>query len=194
MTDPTPGRCGGSRTRRPVSAARALPLLAVLAALPLAGCRSSAPVDRAQWEMVSQRLLHPFLTDSDVACGELLIEISPNYYPNIGQPSVDTTLHSARKERGDGYDETIWTNRVGDLSGAFALTIGAPDEFTDKGLVRGKATRFTVLHEVRLRIYTGEVEVRLDATASGQPLVVNQGGKLRDVAQWRVANGVLTCQ
>ncbi len=180
-------------TRRPGRVGVAVATLVGVGLL-AAGCKAPPPVDRAQWEQAAARLLAPFLTDCDVGCGELLIEISPNYYTNVGQPSVDTGLHSARKERGPGYDETIWTNRIGDESGALPVTIGANDEFTDHGLVRGKLTRFKVLHEVRLRVYTGEVQVRLDATATGEPLVTNLGGVLRNLSQWSVHDGILSAQ
>ncbi len=158
----------------------------------LGACSAPQPVSREQWEQAAARLLTPYLTEADVGCGELLIEISANFYANVGQPSVDTNLHSARKEKGPGYDETIWTNRVGDPIGAFKVTIGAVDEFTDQGHVRGRVTHFTVLHEVRLRIYTGsEVPIRLDAAATGQPLVTSVGGRLRDLQEWRVVDGQL---
>jgi len=161
----------------------------------LVACNATSPADRAQWEQGAARLLQPLLTDGDVACGELLIEISPNYYSNVGQPAVDVNLHSARKEKTATYDETIWTNRVGDNTGQFTVTIGADDQFTDKGLVRGKMTRFRVLHEVRLRVFTsGRMAVRLDVKATGQPLVATGDGKPRNLTEWRVSDGVLTAR
>lgn len=160
-----------------------------------AACSSASPADRAKWQEAATRLLQPFLTDGDVACGELLIEISPNYYSNVGQPAVDVNLHSARKEKTATYDETIWTNRVGDNTGQFTVTIGEDDQFTDKGLVRGKMTRFRVLHEVRLRVFTsGRMAVRLDVQAKGQPLVATGDGKPRNLTEWRVTDGVLTAR
>ncbi|MGE3172883.1 MAG: hypothetical protein AB7O97_09655 [Planctomycetota bacterium] len=169
--------------------ARVLPALALL---PLAGCETRQPVDRDEWERQAQQLLEPLLGDVDVACGELLIEISPNYFGNVSQPAVDPNLHSVRKEHVDGWDETVWINRVGDLSGALRITIGEVDQITEQGLVPGRATRFTALHEVRLRVHAaGEIPVQLDVTATGQPLVWNPGGQMRELAAFRVQNGVL---
>jgi hypothetical protein len=58
--------------------------------------------------------------------------------------------------------------------------------------VRGRGTRFTVLHQVRLRVHTaGEVAARLDVTATGKPLVWNEGGRLHDLTEFRIGDGVL---
>jgi hypothetical protein len=160
----------------------------------LAACASPPPVDRAQWEMAEQRLLQPLLTDAYVGCSELLIEISPNFHANVGQPAVDPNLHSLRKEHVDGWDETVWVNKVGD-SGAFTLTIGETDQITDQGIVRGRSTRFTVLHQVRLRVHAArEVAVQLDVTAKGKPLIRGEGGRVQDLDEFRVSDGILVAR
>ena len=73
-----------------------------------------------------------------------------------------------------------------------SLTIGQTDELTDTGVVRGKGTTFQVLRQVTLRVHTkGVMEARLDVIASGKPLVMSMGGKVRDLESYEVRNGAL---
>ncbi|MEQ1630742.1 MAG: hypothetical protein ABL997_00120 [Planctomycetota bacterium] len=150
---------------------------------------------REQWELRSQRLLQPLLNDSNVACGELVIDITPNYFVNVAQPAIDPNLQGERKSKVDGFDEYEWINKVGGLQGAIVLTIGAPDELTEKGVVRGKGTRFTVLNRAVLRVRTaGKMEATLDVTASGRPMVSALGGAIRDLTVFELRNGLLQAQ
>ena len=161
-------------------------------ALAISSCSSAAPMDREQWEQRSHFLLHPLCNESRVGCSELVIELSPNYFPNIGRPAIDPSLQSERKTSADGIDEYVWSNRVGGLQGAVVLTIGQTDEITEGGIVRGKGTTFTALGQVTLRVHTkGLMEARLDVTASGRPLVMSMGGKVRDLQSFELRNGVL---
>ena len=58
--------------------------------------------------------------------------------------------------------------------------------------MRGKGTTFTALGQVTLRVHTkGLMEARLDVTASGRPLVMSMGGKVRDLQSFELRNGVL---
>lgn len=180
-----------SRTRATLRASSAAAIAS--AALFLSGaCSSPAPIDRDQWERRSQFLLQPLCNESRVGCSELVIEISPNYFPNIARPAIDSSLQSESKTSADGVDEYVWSNRVGGLQGAIVLTIGQTDEITERGIVRGKGTTFTVLNQVTLRVHTkGLMEARLDVTASGRPLVMSMGGKVRDLQSFELRNGVL---
>ena len=150
------------------------------------------PVDREQWEARSNMLLHPLCTDSRVGCAELLVEISPNYFKNIAQPALDAKFHVEQKSSKDGVDEFVWTNKIGGFEGAIEITIGATDELTDKGVVRGRGTTFTVVHQATLRVHTkGRMQARLDVTATGKPIVMSTGGKVRDLEAYELRNGAL---
>lgn len=171
-----------------------LAMTSLLAWSALWGCAGSGarPVNRDEWEARSQRLLHPLMNESLVGCAELLIEISPNYFPNVGRPALDQKLQALKKTSADGVDEYVWTNLVGGLDGAISLTIGQTDELTDTGVVRGKGTTFQVLRQVTLRVHTkGVMQARLDVIASGKPLVMSMGGKVRDLEAYEVRNGAL---
>lgn len=154
--------------------------------------KEDAPVDREQWEARSNMLLQPLCTDSRVGCAELLVEISPNYFKNIAQPVIDSRFHVEQKSSKDGVDEFVWTNKIGGLEGAIEITIGATDEITEKGVVRGKGTTFTVVHQATVRVHTkGRMQARLDVTAVGKPIVMSSGGKVRDLEAYELRNGAL---
>lgn len=151
-----------------------------------------SPAEREQWEARSNLLLHPLCTDSRVGCAELLVEISPNYFKNIAQPAIDAKFHVEQRSSKDGVDEFVWTNKIGDVAGAIEITIGATDEITEKGLVRGKGTTFTVVRQATLRVHTkGRMQARLDVTAIGKPIVMSTGGKVRDLEAYELRNGAL---
>lgn len=154
--------------------------------------KEQSPVDREQWEARSHMLLQPLCTDSRVGCAELLVEISPNYFKNIAQPAIDTKFHVEQRSSKDGVDEFVWTNKIGGFEGAIEITIGATDEITEKGVVRGKGTTFTVVHQATLRVHTkGRMQARLDVTAVGKPIVMSSGGKVRDLEAYELRNGAL---
>lgn len=141
-----------------------------------------------------QRLLAPYLRDTEVGCSELLVELTGNFHVNVGQPAIDVQAHAARKETGDGYLDTIWTNKLGDPKTAFTVTIGEPDEISDRGIVRKPRTRFTVLNEVRLRVFAGTHALALNAHAGGAFAVVREASvkKPRDVSEYIVQDGSLS--
>lgn len=170
----------------------------LLALLLLAACGGApsakvpAPLDAEQWEVRSNMLLHPLCTDSRVGCTELLVEISPNYFKNVAKPVVDAKFHVEQKSSKDGVDEFVWTNKIGGFEGAIEITISAADELTDNGVVRGKGTTFTVVHQAILRVHTkGRMQARLDVTATGKPIVMSTGGKVRDLEAYELRNGAL---
>ena len=163
---------------------------AFVAAAVLAACKS-APVTPQQRDLEERRLLQPYSAGGEVRCGALLIEATGNFYAHVSQPAVDPRLHAARKEKGDGYVDTVWFNKLGDPRGAFTITIGAPDTFSEQGIVHASAMKFTVMHEVRLRMFQGEHAMALNATASGKPLAIVEGTGARDLAEFEVRDGVL---
>jgi hypothetical protein len=165
----------------------------------LGACAGSVPEpvaaerQRAQLEAQSFRLLQPLCDDSKLACGELVVEISPNFFGNVSQPALMRGLQTERKSQEDGYDQIVWTNPTGSLDGAIEITIGAADEFTEKGPARGKGTQFTALRRVILRIRTGRrIEPSLVVSATGQPMVRATKAGVADLSFYELRDGVLT--
>ena len=159
----------------------------------LAACAAPEPVPPGRAEAVERQFLQPFLDGGEIGCGELVIEITGNFFENVSQPAVDSRRHGVRKEQHDGYSETIWLNKVGDLPG-FVVAIGATDEFTEKGYERGPHTKFTVLHQVTLRVFEGKHPMTLSVEAKGPPLVRSVGNAVQDLREYRVENGAIVQQ
>jgi hypothetical protein len=158
----------------------------------LAGCAAPAPVTPEQQDQHEQRLLAPFLQAREVGCGELLVELTGNFHDNVGQPAVDQQRHRVTRETGDGYVDTVWTNLTGDLPGAFVVTIGQPPEITERGLVPGKATKFRVVNQLRLRIYQDRRALTLNAIAGGTFVMVKEAtAEPRERARFEVRDGML---
>lgn len=166
-------------------------MAAVLVAA-LAGCGSSAPVSPEQQRQEERRLLAPFTTGAEVGCGELYIETTGNFKQfNIGSPSHDPQLHSRpRIEIADDYEDTVWTSPSGTLEAALKVTIGEAGEVT--AFVPGRYTTFTVLRQVRLRVWKGVHPWTLNVRAEGTPLLVLEAGASRDLAEFSVMDGVLS--
>lgn len=185
------------RSRRVVRCASAL-----AAGFLLAACTSAPPANpqqvraqREEFDRKAQRLLDPLLVGGNLACGELVIEISPNFFPNVARPAIDPNMQGERKSSGDGYDEYVWINKVGGLDGAIVLTIGATDEITEQGFVAGKGTKFTVLQQATLRVRTaGSIAAQLDVTATGKPMVWAVQKTIRDLTAFELRNGLLHTQ
>lgn len=167
--------------------------LPIFLSLGLFGC-AAVPATPAQLAAAEQRLLQPFLEGTEVGCRELLVEYTGNFHNHVAQPAVDVKAHLARKERGDGYVDTIWTNRLGDTKSPFVMFIGAAPDSTEPGVQRGPRTTFTVLNEVRLRIYEDARPLTLTARAGGGLVVVRHKGAATavDCAEFRIADGTLT--
>jgi len=158
----------------------------------IAGCAAPATATPEQQEQHEQRLLAPFLLPREVGCGELLVELTGNFHDNVGQPAVDQQRHRVNRETGDGYIDTVWTNLAGDLNGAFVVTIGLPPEITDRGLVPGKATKFRVVNQLRLRIYQDRRALTLNAIAGGTFVMVKEAAaEPRERARFEVRDGML---
>lgn len=176
--------------------------IGLAAALLLASCASTPPpspqevrAQREKFDLEAKRLLDPLLVGGNLACGELLIEISPNFFANVARPAIDPNMQGERKSAGDGYDEYVWINKVGGIDGAIVLTIGATDEITDQGFVAGKGTKFTVLQQATLRVRTaGVMAAQLDVTAKGKPMVWAVQKTIRDLTAFELRNGLLHVQ
>lgn len=161
-------------------------------ALIAAAC-ASATATPEQVEATEQRLVEPFLTGTEVGCNELLVEMTGNFNTHVSQPALDPGAHTMRHEAGPDYIDKIWTNTLGRPASAFVVSIGEPGQITDRGIVRGPRTTFTVTNEVRLRIYQGRKALTLKAYARGERVVVREAtlARVRDVREFVVEDGVL---
>lgn len=163
-----------------------------LTVLPLvAGC-GAAPATPEQRQVAEQRLLAPFLRPVEVGCSELTVELTGNFHGNVGQPGADAARHRVERSERDGVLETVWTNLLGDPAAAFVVTIGEPGAFTDQGFERGRQTRFTVVRQVRLRVFQDRRPLTLNATATGSVVMLKEAGQPpAEVARYAVSDGVL---
>jgi hypothetical protein len=130
----------------------------------------ATPEQAAQGE---RRLLAPFLVERDVACAELRIEMTGNFYDCVGRPAVDAGLHTQSREVGDGFVEEVWTNRAGMPANAFRIAIGEPRP--EPGQAAAPRSRYRVINELRIRIYQDRRELTLRAAAGGGYAVVKEG-------------------
>lgn len=155
----------------------------------VAACGAPPPVPPERMVGEEHRLLQPFHGHREIGCAELRIEATANFAQRyIGIPSGDTALQRGRKEQGDGYLDTVWSNVSGTVAGAFLLTIGEANDVG--GLKEGQFTRFTVVREVRLRVWQDRRPLALDVVAKG-PVVVIESGQQRDLLEYSVHDGVL---
>jgi hypothetical protein len=155
----------------------------------------AVPATPEQRRLAERQLLEPFVQATEVGCGELFVEMTANFHGNVGQPSFDARVHDLRREAGDGYEEKIWTNKVGDPTQPFVVTIGETDALGERGVAGGPRTKFRVVNQVRLRTWLDSRPLMLNATAGGPVILVLDAGspRPRDVAAFTVADGVLTC-
>ncbi|MBX3461873.1 MAG: hypothetical protein KF830_01770 [Planctomycetes bacterium] len=165
---------------------------AILCAAGLAAC-AGPPATPEQRRLGEQRLLAPFLRDAEVGCGELAIDITGNFHPHVGQPAIDPATQSVARTHGDGYRETVWTNKTGDPARAFVLTIGQPPEITERGVEPAVQMRFRVLHQIRLRVYEDRRPLTLDVRAAGDFVLLREpGSRPREIERFEVSGGVAT--
>jgi hypothetical protein len=157
----------------------------------LAGC-AGTPATAEQQQLAERRLLQPFLQPIEVGCGELQLDITANFNVNVGRPAIDAQMHTATKERGPGYVESVWTNKTGDMASAFVVTVGEAAQITETGVVQGPRTTFTVVNQVRLRVYEERRSLTLNAVAAGPFVFVKEAaGAPREVKEFAVVDGAL---
>jgi hypothetical protein len=157
-----------------------------------AACSAPPPATEEQRQLAERRLLAPFLEGKEVGCGELFVELTPNFHPNVGQPAIDKTRHTVDRQTGDGFVETVWTNVAGTPASSLGVTIGEPQQLTDTGHVLGQQTRFRVVNQLRIRVWEGVHPMTLNATAGGAVVLVQSpGGKPEEVKRFVVVDGVL---
>ncbi|GAB4144636.1 MAG: hypothetical protein Fur0037_12420 [Planctomycetota bacterium] len=163
---------------------------ALLAALLLLGasCAGHRAASPEQIAAAERRLLAPYVQGGEVGCQELIVDVSPNLVAHVSQPAVDVRLHSASKNPGADFDETVWINKTGAMEGRFFVQIGETDEFTEQGHVQGRGTVFLVTNAIRLRVHH-RGPMRLDCEAKGSVLVLRDGDRFRDLTEFRIEDG-----
>lgn len=159
--------------------------------LVVAACAAPPEATEEQRQLAERRLLAPFLEGKEVGCGELFVELTPNFHPNVGQPAVDKSRHTVERRTGDGFVETVWTNVAGTPESALGVTIGEPQQLTDRGHVLGAQTRFRVVNQLRIRVWEGVRAMTLNATAGGAVVLVKSPGGAPEEKRFVVAEGVL---
>ena len=157
----------------------------------LSAACASAPATPEQRRLAEARLLAPYLRGAEVGCAELQIDATGNFHGNVGQPAVDAMFHKVARTEGNGCRETVWTNTAGDPAHAFVITIGEPAVMTERGSMQKPRTTFRVFNQVRLRVFEDRRPLQLDASATGEIVMVRDaGGRPREVRQFVVVDGV----
>lgn len=152
---------------------------------------AAAPATPEQKRLAEGRLVEPYLGGAEVGCAELEIELTGNFHAHVGQPAIDPTFHKTVRNDGSGFREVTWTNLSGDPLHALRVTIGAPPELTEQGLVQKAGTTFRVVNQVRFRTWEDRRPLQLSATAKGFVFVREPRGTPREVAEYQVADGVM---
>ncbi|HEX5051533.1 MAG TPA: hypothetical protein VFZ65_07150 [Planctomycetota bacterium] len=163
-----------------------------LVAVGMTAACAGTPATAEQRHLAERRLLEPFLHATEVGCSELDLEITGNFYGNVGQPAIDKQVHTAVRQRGDGYVDTIWTNPSGAAGSSFVVTIGEPSELAEPGAATSPRMKFQVVNQVRLRVYEDQRPLTLNARAGGAfVFVMDAAGKAREVKEFAVVDGAL---
>lgn len=153
-----------------------IPVLGLGLALVLAGCEAvdtSAPEE--QVEAAEARLRSPYEQERAVMSEELLIDITANFYSDVGRPAVQSQLHELKRTEEDGIDIYRWTS-TGGIQNPLTFTIGK--------------TRFVALQSATLRV-RGRGEYAFNTTAAGN-VTVSEAGQLQNCREVRVAEGMFS--
>lgn len=162
----------------------------VVLGMGLSGC-GGAPATSEQRRMAERQFVRPFLQNTEVACAELEVDITPNFHLHIGVPGTHPRLHRFDKEDKQALVEKTWRNILGSRPGWFTVTISEPKDETDVSGTPTPRTTYTVTHQFTLRTHEREA-MTLSARATGPVVIVREaGGKPRDVQEFAIDNGVV---
>lgn len=169
---------------------RAAAVAMVVLGMGASGC-GGAPATSEQRLMAERQFMLPFLQDSEVACSELEIDITPNFHLHIGVPGIHPRLHRFDKEDKQALVEKTWRNLTGSRAGWLTVTVSEPKDETDVSGTPTPATTYTVTHQFTLRTHE-RAAMTLSARATGPVVMVREaGGKPRDVRDFAIENGVV---
>jgi len=141
------------------------------------GCETAKTAPPEQVAAAESRLMSPYQQKRAVMSDELTIDISANFYSEVGRPAVQVELHELTSTVEDGAQLHRWTSKGG-LQSPLTFTIGK--------------TRFVALQAATLRVREGG-EYALNATAAGK-VTVSEAGKLLDCREVRIAEGMFSQQ
>ena len=150
-------------------------LLLVGALLGVSGCGAPArpvadPVAVAEMET---RLLATFEAPSTVVADDLVIEMTANFFDDLGLPAVLGGMQEQeRKPRADGGADYLFRNKTGSSSMSFLLA----------------TTRIEVLRTARISVFGGRKDLTLDFDAGGRVSLVDANGR-RDGSRYSVSGG-----
>lgn len=162
----------------------------VVFGLGLSGC-GGVPATSEQRRQVERQFMLPFMQNTEVACSELEIDITPNFHLHVGLPGEKKGLHRFDKENKQALVVKTWRNLTGSPAGWFTVTISEPKDPTDVSSKLTPRTTFTVTHQFTLRTHERSA-LKLSARATGSVVMVREaGGKPRDVQEFAVENGVV---
>lgn len=156
----------------------------------LAGCGAS-PATPEQRRLGERRLLTPFLQNTEVACTELEIDITPNFHLFVSNPGVDKSLHRFDKQEKPALVEKTWQNLSGERSGWFTVTIAEPKDPTDVSGKPTPRTTYIVSHQFKLRIHEN-AQMKLSARASGPVVIVREAsGRRHEPREFAIRDGIV---
>ncbi len=153
----------------------ALMLAAVLLASAVVGCGGGAkPVDELELAAAEGRFIVPFTRPSTLVTDDLVIELTANFYDELGMPALlDGLQKSERKSRPDGGTDYLYRNQSPGAHMTFLL----------------RQAELLVLRSARITVLGGARELALDLDANGRVSVVDVDGR-RDGSRFRVSGGV----
>lgn len=170
---------------------RAVSTVAIGLVMIASGCAGS-PASSEQRRLGERQLLLPFLQNTDVACSELEVEITPNFHLHVSQPGINKGRQRFDSEQREALTEKTWRNLTGDRAGWFQVTICEPKDPTDVSGTVTPRTTYTVMSQFTLRVRE-RGEMTLSARAKGPIVLVQEAGaKPRDMREFAIVNGVVT--
>ncbi|MFT4512338.1 MAG: hypothetical protein ACI89X_002839 [Planctomycetota bacterium] len=162
----------------------------VVLGMGLSGC-GGTPATPEQRRLAERQFMLPFLQDTEVACSELEIDITPNFHLHIGLPGEKKGLIRFDKVDMKALVEKTWRNLTGGRAGWLTVTISEPKDPTDVSSKPRPRTTYTVTHQFTLRTHE-RAAMTLSARATGSIVMVREaGGKHRDAREFAIENGVV---
>jgi hypothetical protein len=158
-----------------------------------AGCHAPGkPVSPERLRLEERRLLQPFSLGGQVGAGELIVEMTPNFYAVVGQPAKGE-FHGFSEEEHEDYVEKVWFNKIGDYRGRFTVEIGPQSDVMEDDEAGGKPVRFVVVQRIVHRIYRTEREMTLNVVARGRPVVLQQqdSDEVQELLEARWSDGLM---
>lgn len=153
---------------------RSRALRASVACALLAACAGPVPVSAEKLAAEEDRLFRPFVAQQIVVADEVEVVVSPNFFNRVGQPALDSTLHSRNVVRTADAEEYRFVNQRGGVERPLRLLIGE--------------TQFQALRTATLSVLPSGAAMTLQVVARGDVNVL-ANGKRRDVPAIEIRDG-----